>query len=1094
MPKSGDVTRGETDSYDRGRGVVDKCFGLDRPGAVSIFLFDDPAKSRREVEAYGQQVTRAHDAEPNRPSPTAGAYPDLGDVALVVQKNQTPPGNEDSPVLYQLWLSRGCWMVLVNAGGLLTNYVQKGGEADWEARRQWARQTAAAVDAKIQSGPQCPSSTTLPPPTRPSPSDLGVTLSCQHNFADPQLAVCTATPFGQKPNAQLEYAWTFDGALQTTTGAELQLTTVVQGKHTVVVIANDAANAIGSAPETVTFEQGSSSLSFPSGRRPTPPWIPFAIGTAAIGALGAVGWALTRNRARSPLPAGPLGAPMPPSSLSPPRPTTPPERAPRPAAAPPSVPRPAVPPERAMPSAAAPPVTPQPSNERQTPEKIWLEADRATVEVHGNGEDGVPVRVVAKKLKNGVTVDATNEVRTSFAVTEAKKISVRAQGGGLVVTAKHVGNIALRGRVTISGMSAQGAVTPVTIDVVVTPVRVELILRVAKRGFLDQELITTLPALPARVEGKVLGPDSPPHAQPAGRGAVFVDALRGNLRGGAVQHAGEERVVANARCEAKLRVDGQETGRFTFYRSTVRGTFGFRMPARMLAAYGADVQSYSLPTDVELALDADVNRALYYYDLTSDDLRREIAALPPEAPMAHTQKLCAVYPEEVLKMLREREESDFDRIISALQRLRAALAFALKYRRDMRAQRQLVERAAFEGFGSFLDVFTDFIPVATWLQKWFAGEEIRLVFGKRFVTLLPLNEIVRIVGEKADRYLVTRLLGKGLLASLQMVRPLISFAETLVAGLISFAASMAARAGLPPRYIDNIARWSLGGPDVQGPLSEAGAGVQAVHLAGSFLRRTVEVAIRGLACAGHVVLLGVSASWLFVGKALKAMDWGPAVGGAEETFGEIIEKYLGDTANDFYAAAGAKLDQYLGPVLPADEKRAKKDATSLVLDCVASLEDFDRKTSAALEDAWQRSMDLDVYEDWQGAISRVTKQETEDLRKWQSVDGAQWYMETAAAFLKLFAKFVQAVLFVWAALGAGVIGIPVLLLKLGRNVVQDPVWKPSDALDLAASVEKACDVLDFVMVRVPVLVKETVALSCIYNLGSVRIRKLYPAP
>ncbi|MBV9494508.1 MAG: hypothetical protein JOZ54_09695, partial [Acidobacteria bacterium] len=805
---------------------------------------------------------------------------------------------------------------------------------------------------------------------------------------------------------------------------------------------------------------------------------------------GAAGWALTR-KPRPPLPAGPLGAPVPPSSFAPPKPTTPPERAPRP----PSAARPTAPPERApAPVAAAPFAAQQPSSERQQPEKIWLEVDRATVEVHGNGEDGAPVRVTAKKLINGVTVDATNEVRTSFTATETKKIAVRAQSGGFVVSGKHVGNIALRGRITVSGMSAHGAVTPVTVDVVVTPVKVELILRVSKRGFLDQELITTLPTLPARIEGKVLGPDSPPHAQPAGRGAVFVDALRGNLQGGAVQHAGEERVVVHARCEAKLRVDGQETGRFTFYRSTTRGTFGFRMPARMVAAYGADVQSYSLPTDVELALDADVNRALYYYDLTSDDLRREIASLPPEAAMAHTQKLCAVYPEEVLKMLREREEGDFDRIISALQRLRAALAFALKYRRDMRAQRQLVERAAFEGFGSFLDVFTDFIPVATWLQKWFAGEEIRLVFGKRFVTLLPLNEIVRIVGEKADRYLVTRLLGRGLLASLQMVRPLISFAETLVSGLISFAASMATRAGLPSRYVDNIARWSLGGPDVQGPLSEAGAGVQAVGLAGSFMRRTVELAIRGLACAGHVVLLGVSASWIFVGKALKAMDWGPAIGGAEETFGEIIEKYLGDAANDFYAAAGAKVDRYLGPILPTDEKRAKKDAASLVLDCVASLEDFDRKTSTALEDAWQRSMDLNVYEDWQSAISRVTKQETEDLRKWQSIDGAQWYMETAGAFLKLFAKFVQAVLFVWAALGAGVIGIPVLLLKLGRNAVQDPVWKPSDALDFAASVEKACDVLDFVMVRVPVLVKETIALSCIYNLGSVRIRKLYPAP
>ncbi|MBV9495351.1 MAG: hypothetical protein JOZ54_13975, partial [Acidobacteria bacterium] len=255
---------------------------------MSVILFDDSAKSRKDVETYGQQVTQAHDAQPDRPSATAASYPDLGDVAVLVEKNQTPPGNEDSPVRYQLTYSRGCWMVLVNAGGLLTNYVQKGGEADWEGRRQWARQTAADIDATIRSGPPCPSSTANPPPPQqPNPSDLGVTLSCQHNFADPLLAVCTATPFGQKPNARLEYAWSFDGALQTTTDAELRLTNVAKGKHSVVVIANDSANGIGSAPETVTFEQGAMSLNPFGGRRPTPPWIPFAIGTAAIGALGA---------------------------------------------------------------------------------------------------------------------------------------------------------------------------------------------------------------------------------------------------------------------------------------------------------------------------------------------------------------------------------------------------------------------------------------------------------------------------------------------------------------------------------------------------------------------------------------------------------------------------------------------------------------------------------------------------------------------------------------------------------------------------------------------------------------------------------------
>lgn len=997
--------------------------------------------------------------------PNSEPISDLGESAMLVTLNQSPPGNEDSPVLYKLAFNRGCWYVFVNAGGLMTNFIQKGGESQWAAEKAWARQVASDIDGKIRGGPQCPEGTVTPPTTTQG-GDLGVTVTCQTNFEDPMLAICTAVPANERSDAQLVYEWKFDGSEQSASGTELRLAAVRPGDHSVTVTARDTVNNLTSSPQTVSFTKaetppGGGGGGDGGGGIPGIPWVPVGIGIAGIGLIGVVGTVVSKPR------------------KPPPRPATPPERLTQPA-----------------------PPPPEPAPQQPKVGDIWLEVDRRTIEVHANGETEVPVRVTAKKLVDGVTVDATNEVTTTTTLTvpsnppAARKITItRLPPLGFAVSARHAGVTPIRAKVIVSAVSATGQpVAPVDVEVTIKPVRIEVRIKVKKLGFLEQEVVATLPYMCERVVGRVLGPDQSPRPQDASRGGEMVGVLRGKTPKANTPES--DRHVAHARLEAHLQVDDHDPGRSIEKKVNDDGTFSFRMSAAMIAVYGAEVTTYDLPQDVELGLDADTNRALYYYNVAVDDYGRELADASADSAIQDTFQACTDYADEVLEQLREHEESDYKYEISALQRMRAAILFALKYRKDLKRQRKLVEMATYDSFGSLIDVLTDILPVAAWIQKWFGGEQITWRFGRYYVTLLPLREIIEVIEKIETKSRLLRILGYALLASLRSAEALGKLIETLVAGLLGLAAAMARKAGLPLQYVENIARWSMGGPDVAGPIqAETPPGTKALKLVARLFVTLFEAAIRATACACHVILIAVAVAWMLVGKAIKALDWGPVIEGFEETVGEIIEKYLGDFANWVYNGVGSVLDSLLGGwLLPRDPARPRKDACDILLDKIASLDDLDAKCAPALGEALRRSRELDVYEDWESAIHSVAKQENEEDATWQELDTATEFLDSTAPFLKLFAKFVQAVLFAWAALGAGVVGIPLFIYKVlsEEGVAPKPaVWSPTDALDFASAIEKVVDAVDFVVVRMPILLKESVALACVYNLAPIRIQRLY---
>lgn len=96
-------------------------------------------------------------------------------------------------------------------------------------------------------------------PTQAAAAALGVRLSCQSNFSDAGLVVCTASPVNARSDATITYQWSLDGQSQSATGTELRLTNVKPGDHRVTVTATDSRNRLTSQPQSVSFNKAAPS-------------------------------------------------------------------------------------------------------------------------------------------------------------------------------------------------------------------------------------------------------------------------------------------------------------------------------------------------------------------------------------------------------------------------------------------------------------------------------------------------------------------------------------------------------------------------------------------------------------------------------------------------------------------------------------------------------------------------------------------------------------------------------------------------------------------------------------------------------------------
>lgn len=1086
MPPGGDATPGEVDSYDRRAGTVAKCIALyTGKGQASITLYDKPSTPQAGVAQHKVFSEQDHMGFARDPNPHTVPLNGIGDSGIEVIKDQFPVGESDSPVRYQIVYQRGCYFVYINAGGAFgMSFIQgANGAADWEATREWVRATAAQIDEKLKSAP-CPgSSGETPTPPPPTPGSLGVTISCQHNFTQADLVVCTASPSEAKSDAVLSYQWTFDGAAQSVRGSELTLTGVAPGDHSVSVIASDSVNQLTSSPQSVSFTKGaggapplgpgittSGSSGGGGGRRI--PIVPIAVITTVL--VGAAATAVVLGGRKKPLtPMGPevYGAPLPP------RPSTPPERIPtaRPSRPPESA-RPPVPPERAQQPAAA---TPPKQQDRKDEGELWLDASAPWITLLGDGTQEVVLTVRACRRAGGAVVDASAEVTPRHDLSHPKKVQLIARPGfcAFAVRATHAGNTPAVATVTFSGTAAAGPVRPAVVTVQVQPVKIDVKITVWKEHFLKQEVVATLPSMAAEVRGKV--------------------------RGGEAGRFGD---VYDAHCTASLKVGNGAWSNPVEVRSGTDGTFYFGLPPRLVQLYGAELASYHLPATIEMGFDAEVERALHNYRAALTDLRRHVAENPGSTAYAQPLAHCDDYPEELSKQLREEKERDNELSLSAIHLLRCSLLFALKYRRDLHSQRRLLDLASQEALGSLVDVITDLLPMAMGFYKWLGGQGYRGVIAGMPLDLPGFPAYILDLARGLKRVPGMRFFSRGLLLLVRVLRAPVAALDKAVFWMLDKALDLARAAGLTTRHVEWVSQFGSDAneiplrnlfDDVADPLIEAAR--HFAETAGMLVRATMKFLMGTV----HALMLLVGGVLKAIGAVIRNLGW-DAESGWANTVGEIIEVAIGNAASAIYDNFGDLIQRLITgeppAANPAPGSLPTKNAADVIMDALVTLSDLDNLCAPEVQRAYERAHALNVPKEWQAAVHRAAKQELEVMARFEKAQEAVSFVDQAAPVAKLAVKIVQMVMFTWATVlemlirVAGKLGEKLgpsnpMLQRLTEALRKAPGG--GDAIGFAGNFEKYIDVCELLIIRLPIIIKEIVTLKCIHSMAPTRIKALY---
>lgn len=1104
VPPGGEMTNIPVEDYERSAGIHGKCVSLFDAGQVSVFLFKTPEIAKSQVEAHKTFSERDHMGSPEDPNPHAQPYA-IGDGGYEVIKDQNPPGNTDSPVRYNIAFSRGCYQVYINAGGAIgMSFVSD--MAAWNAKKEWVRTTAASVDAKL-TGQPCPDEPGTPPP--PPPGALGVTIDCQSNFDQADLVVCTARPQNQKADAALSYEWAFDGATQSIRGSELTKTGVLPGPHTVSVIASDSVNQLVSAPATAAFtkqEPGSSGGGGGGGGGSgLPPIVPVVIVTTVV----VVGGTIAIIRGMRPRPAQPLvPSAVPPLGAMPPSgpPAQPPERLLPPRPPPPerlAPPRPPAPPERLAnpprpgdesPSRGTPAPT-QTRDDQNTEGEVWLEAGMPEITVLADGRQEITVTVRACQLTGGVVTDASADVLPRVDATLPKKIYLTNRPGycAFGVRGIHAGATPVTGKITVSGTSRSGRrVRPAEVAVHLQPVKIDVKIKVWKKGFRFQEVTATLPGMCREVRATAEGGEGPI----VGRGAVFINALRGGTPDG-------NGPLAKAHCTASLRVGDGGWSSPVEVRTDDRGRFHFGLPPRMIQLYGDDLGSYTLPTTFQLGLNDEVKDALRGYRTALGDFQKDLTYNPAGSEYAKSLSHCSDYPAEFLDQLRENDEDEYLRAIGAIHRLRCSLLFALKYRRDMHSQRRLLNMAANETLGSVVDVITDFIPVAMGIFGWLAGKGFeKVINGTRYV-LPGFPQLLFDLARGTKRIPGMRWAARGMLFFLRFLKAPVMKLENAVTWLLEKALDMAQAGGLKTQYLKDLAR--LGRKPNELPIKEIfdDADDPLLELASRFAGSTNSLAASTVKCIlglMHALVIVIVRTLQFVAFFIKNMDWGAESSWAA-TIGEIIEDLLGQLAGAIYDNFGAILEGLIkgAELIPTPPTElSNKNAADVVMDAIVTVQDLDARCAPELQRAYEKSHALTMSEEWEEAVRIVSKQELAVMAKLETAKDAINVLDTGAPFVKLGVKLVQMVTFAWGTLAATAVRVVGKIAQVAPRIpyITDLLaflggTTGKHAMDFAGYFEKAIDVMELILVRGVILLKEIVALGSIYAIAPTRIKGLY---
>jgi hypothetical protein len=720
--------------------------------------------------------------------------------------------------------------------------------------------------------------------------------------------------------------------------------------------------------------------------------------------------------------------------------------------------------------------------------EVWLTVDPPALRLRGNGKDEATVQVRAWKQVGGVPVDASREVWPTRSAADPRKILLPGSPGELrfTVRARHAGNLPHRGTVTVEARGPRGPLVPVAVAVEVTPVELRVRIRAWKAGFLAQSVDAVLPGVCDRVTGVVEGGALPPAA-----GAPPPAAT------------GDRRVVA-AHVTAALSVDGGSYSTPVEVRSAGDGGFWFGLPPALVQTYGSDATSHPLPAPIELGLDDEVRKAAELYVVAVADWRNETQHFPASAALVAVRDRCSAYPQALLEQLRRREEAEHGRILSALHRLRKAVRFALKYRRDYRYQRFLLDSATGDLMASGLDALTDLIPVAELFQSFLSGATQTFQLGKRVVTMPPggVRRFLELIAGTIEDLPVIGWIGSAFRALLWVARKATGIVQDLMRVFYTGLIDLAEAQGLSAGHLRRLLEWDPGGYRLDLPPGLTGFRRSVAEL--SKLLEAMPVLLgKTLAAVAYLVLTVACAGVKMAGQALALLDWSPAYKGWQGTVGEILEDWLGKLAGTIYENAGGEVERQVARVgAPPAGAAARAEAPArtfadVVMDAVGSRDAFDDRCARALAEACDRSLGLRVAVGWREHTSGIARLESEDMRRLQVREANQETLETFSRWGKLLVKIVQAVVWAWGVVGkAALYAFTTVAGYVARKSgVPGPVVEQAvdsaKAADLTARLETLVDLVDLGAIRLPIWIKEVLWFGYVYNLASVRVSALY---
>lgn len=420
-------------------------------------------------------------------------------------------------------------------------------------------------------------------------------------------------------------------------------------------------------------------------------------------------------------------------------------------------------------------------------------------------------------------------------------------------------------------------------------------------------------------------------------------------------------------------------------------------------------------------------------------------------------------------------------------------------------------------FERLFDVFTDFLPIASWVL----GEPLKLLgSSKELLPGLPtlLKEIVEAIATtrmgRAFVFLVQQVFVGLTLAVFKLGELL----EELFRSLLRHAQEMGLKLDPLAGFLHAF-HWALHAAE------QAGAG-DLVGVVTKVVRLIVTMVKYGL----------LGAIWFFltvatvVAKATATAIWAAldsfGYEGAKATWAEQFEELLGDWAKAAYDGAGSVIEEALrypaqmaafaagGFQAPADSasqapdgaERAAHNLNQAVMGSIRWLDLLGDRGALALATAHDNSLALRVPENWRARLKDTIRQETQTQQWWQewytkndgsygAIQWAEWVDRSA----KVAIRVVQGIYFVLATLrnvsakalakAASQAAPESKERLLGLSTLLEE--RAQEATGAAGKAETVADVASAVFVRAPIWGLELVHLCGIVLLSHRRVLELY---